>query len=180
MKNIGVYAGSFDLPTLGHAYVIKEASNLFDRLIVAIGINPDKVYTFSLTDRLMVLNDIAKRAGGNIEVTHYTNQFLAKYVHKMRRDAEAYCADEVYYIVRGIRNPDDAKAELAMLRVNNDPNMVPRPIPHVYFPPPPELAHISSSLVKGLCGSEGWQDLVRPLVPPLAFECLVKWKEHHE
>ena len=48
-----VYAASFDPVTHGHLWVIQEAAHwLFDQLVVAIGINPDKDYTFSLEERL--------------------------------------------------------------------------------------------------------------------------------
>jgi len=47
-KRLGVYAGSFDPLTVGHVWMIEQGGDLFDRLIVAVGINPDKQYTFSL------------------------------------------------------------------------------------------------------------------------------------
>ena len=181
MKNIGVYAGSFDPPTHGHVYVMKQASLLFDHLIVAIGVNPDKKCTFTLEERMDMLREITNGLGTahSISVTSYINQLLARFVDELGMDAAFYSVPEMHYIVRGIRNPDDAKAELAMLRVNNDKSMVSTPIPHRYFPPPPELAHVSSSLVKGLCGPEGWQDVVKPLVPKCVFNKLVNWKLNH-
>ena len=41
-KRVAVYAGSFDPPTSGHAWMIYEGAKLFDKLIVAVGKNPDK------------------------------------------------------------------------------------------------------------------------------------------
>ena len=58
----GVYAGSFDPPTNGHLWMIEQGARLFDELNVAIGINPDKKYTFSLHERLQMLRDITKNA----------------------------------------------------------------------------------------------------------------------
>jgi pantetheine-phosphate adenylyltransferase len=45
---LGVYAGSFDPPTIGHLWMIEQGVRLFHRLIVAVGVNPEKQYTFSL------------------------------------------------------------------------------------------------------------------------------------
>ena len=43
-----VYAGSFDPPTNGHLWMIREAQAMFDELVVAIGINPDKQSIYSV------------------------------------------------------------------------------------------------------------------------------------
>ncbi|MCV2509694.1 MAG: adenylyltransferase/cytidyltransferase family protein, partial [Neisseriaceae bacterium] len=50
-----IYAGTFDPPTNGHLWVISEASHLFDELVVAIGINPDKTCAYSLKQRIEML-----------------------------------------------------------------------------------------------------------------------------
>src|SRR3954467_4188234 len=51
------YAGSFDPITLGHLWMIEQGRALFDELVVAIGINPDKRFLFSLDDRLAMLRE---------------------------------------------------------------------------------------------------------------------------
>ena len=53
-----VYAGSFDPPTLGHLWMIKEAQALFDELVVAIGINPEKRNTYTIDERRDMLEAI--------------------------------------------------------------------------------------------------------------------------
>src|SRR4030043_69699 len=55
-----VYAGSFDPPTNGHLWMIEKGSKLFDKLIVAIGDNPDKKYNFSVKERKCMLEEIIK------------------------------------------------------------------------------------------------------------------------
>ena len=55
MKRIAVYAGSFDPLTNGHLWMIKQGARMFDELIVAIGDNPDKHYTFSHEERMTML-----------------------------------------------------------------------------------------------------------------------------
>ena len=47
-----VYAGSFDPPTNGHLWMIERGLEMFDQLIVAIGSNPSKSYSFSVAERL--------------------------------------------------------------------------------------------------------------------------------
>ena len=77
-NRIAVYAGTFDPVTLGHLWIIKMGSSLFDKLIVAVGTNPDKKCYFSLEDRIVMLEESA--AGyRNITVDRYPNQFLIKY-----------------------------------------------------------------------------------------------------
>jgi len=51
-KRLGVYAGSFDPLTIGHLWMIEQGVSLFDRLIVAVGINPEKRCTFSLEEQV--------------------------------------------------------------------------------------------------------------------------------
>ena len=53
-----VYAGSFDPPTNGHLWMIEQGLEMFDRLIVAIGTNPSKRYSFSVEERLELLQSI--------------------------------------------------------------------------------------------------------------------------
>ncbi|MCS5616562.1 MAG: adenylyltransferase/cytidyltransferase family protein, partial [Pirellulales bacterium] len=52
---IAVYTGSFDPITLGHLDVIERASRIFDRIVVGVGINPDKQPLFSLEERVRLV-----------------------------------------------------------------------------------------------------------------------------
>ena len=70
-----VYAGSFDPLTNGHLWMIEEGSKQFDELVVAIGINPGKKYTFSLEDRLNMLKR-STRQFPNIRIDSFENEFL--------------------------------------------------------------------------------------------------------
>ena len=70
-----VYAGSFDPPTNGHLWMIERGLELFDRLYVAIGSNPSKSYTFTVDERLQMLEDHAalawelRRANSSIQLS---------------------------------------------------------------------------------------------------------------
>ncbi|GIW23427.1 MAG: phosphopantetheine adenylyltransferase [Candidatus Sericytochromatia bacterium] len=161
-KNIirGVYAGSFDPLTNGHLYIIKEASRIFDELIVSIGVNPTKKYTFSLEERINIIKKTTKNLK-NIIVDSFENKFLIKYAEKMN------CS----YIVRGIRNESDYEFERIMRNINGDLN---KNITTIFFMPPREIAEISSSFVKGLVGPEGWEQVVKKFVPGPVYELLIK------
>jgi pantetheine-phosphate adenylyltransferase len=60
MKRKAVFPGSFDPITLGHYDIIKRGVSLFDEVIVAIGINADKKYMFTLEDRKKIIEDAFK------------------------------------------------------------------------------------------------------------------------
>jgi pantetheine-phosphate adenylyltransferase len=165
-----VYAGSFDPPTLGHLHVIETAAKLFDELIVAIGDNPEKKYTFSVTSRIDMLKDSISLLPSSkdgcppkIQVDHFCNRFLIDYANDKGAS----------YIIRGIRNSQDFEFEKAMRHLNAD---LAAGITTLFIIPPRELIEISSSVVKGVCGPEGWQRVVQKMVPPPVFTQLLQWK----
>ncbi len=158
-----VYAASFDPVTNGHLWVIQQAARLFDQLIVAIGINPEKDYTFSLEERLDLLDETTSQFD-NVAVASYENQFLVTYARGMEAD----------YIVRGIRTQTDYEFERRMRYINSD---LDNSITTIFLMPPREIAEISSSFIKGLVGPAGWQDVVKRYVPEPVFH---KFIEHFE
>ncbi len=95
-KRLGVYAGSFDPLTIGHAWMIQKGVNLFDRLIVAMGINPEKRYTFSLEQRFGMLRESLKQYR-NLSVTSFSNRYLIDYAQSIGAT----------HILRGIRSESD-------------------------------------------------------------------------
>ena len=153
-----VYAGSFDPLTNGHMWMIREGAKIFDELIVAIGINPDKQYTFTLEDRLALLRECLGEEPG-VRIESFENKFLVRY------------ADEVnaVFILRGIRTESDYDYERGMRYINAD--LQPQ-ITSVFLMPPREIAEVSSSFVKGLIGPEGWQDMVKKYVPRPVYRAL--------
>ena len=91
-----VYAGSFDPPTNGHLWMIAEAAQLFDELIVAIGVNPDKKASYQVEERQAMLQAIVAPFA-NVRVDSFTNQFLVNYAHSVNAE----------FIIRGIRTATD-------------------------------------------------------------------------
>ena len=78
-----VYAGSFDPPTLGHLWMIKEAQALFDELVVAIGINPEKRNTYTIDERRAMLEAITGDFP-NVRISVFENRFLVRYARENR------------------------------------------------------------------------------------------------
>jgi pantetheine-phosphate adenylyltransferase len=158
-----VYAGSFDPPTNGHIWMIEQGAKMFDKLIVAIGVNPDKKYTFSVEERLDMLRESLKDCE-NVELTDYSNQFLINYTKKIGAE----------FILRGSRNSDDDKYERSINNINRkiDPS-----ITTVILQAPAELSETSSSIVKGFIGPDGWEEIVCQYVPQPVFD---KLKENYE
>ena len=155
-----VYAGSFDPLTNGHLWMIECGARLFDELIVAVGNNPDKHYTFSLQERVaMTRGAVAGRS--TISVDSFEAEFLVRYARFVQAD----------YILRGIRNVHDYDFERGMRNVNDD---LEPSITSVFLMPPREMAETSSSLVKGLIGPKGWPDVVRVYVPASSYEMLIQ------
>jgi len=77
-RKIAIVPGSFDPITYGHIDIIKRSSELFDEIIVAILVNPDKKYLFSLDERVEMIEETIK-AGINILETKifvHNNPFI--------------------------------------------------------------------------------------------------------
>ena len=69
-----VYAGSFDPITNGHVWMIEQGRRLFDELVVAIGVNPDKRYLFPLSEREAMLREVVSQSP-NVRVATFENLF---------------------------------------------------------------------------------------------------------
>ena len=107
----GVYAGSFDPITNGHLWMIKKGAKLFDALIIAIGVNTDKKCTFSLEERLQMIQD-STQDFPNVHISSFENQFLVDYAGSV----------EAEFILRGIRTGADYEYERGMRHINEDLN----------------------------------------------------------
>ncbi len=154
-----VYAGSFDPITNGHLWMIEQGARLFDELVVAVGVNPDKSSTFSLEERLALLRD-ASKPFPTVRVDRFEGQYL---VHFAR-------AAQAGYILRGIRTEGDYEFERTMRHINDD---LDSSVTTVFLMPPRGIAEISSSFVKGLVGPQGWEAVVGRYVPAPVHRAMV-------
>ncbi len=133
MTVVAVYPGTFDPITNGHADLIKRASKLFDKVIVAIAKNPSKKPYFSLEERVNLATPIAMKFP-NVEITGFDSLL----VHFVK-------ASSAQVILRGLRALSDFEYEFQLAGMNRrlDPE-----IETVFMTPAEKYAYISSSLVK--------------------------------
>ena len=108
MKRRAVFPGSFDPITKGHESVIARAYDLFDEIIIGIGINSKKKYLFSLEDRKKW---IETTFAGKSKITVITYDTLTTELCK-KLDAK--------YILRGLRNSSDFNFEYGIAQTNRD------------------------------------------------------------
>jgi len=101
-----IFPGSFDPITLGHSDIIERGISLFDELIIAIGINAEKSYMFSLEERMSFITEAFKNEP-KVKVMTYQGLTidLCKKVN-------------AGYILRGLRNPGDFEFEKAIAHTN--------------------------------------------------------------
>jgi pantetheine-phosphate adenylyltransferase/8-oxo-dGTP diphosphatase len=156
MTSKGLYGGSFDPITVGHLWMIEQGSRLFDELVVALGVNPDKKCTFTLADRLAMLRESTSRYA-NIRIDTFENKYLVQYAASIGAK----------FVLRGIRTEADYEYERAMRHINSDLNA---DVTTLFLMPPREIAEVSSSLVKGLVGPQGWEKVVQKYVPEPVYK----------
>lgn len=151
-----IYAGSFDPLTNGHLWVIKEASGLFDEVLVTISHNPQKTSLFTLEEKKEILKECLKTFK-NVKVEVLPHAFTALFAKEK----------EATYWVRGVRNDADLEYEKTISKVNAELN---QDLKTVILIPPESLSHVSSSLVKSFVGFPTWQSLVGKYVPNLIVQ----------
>ncbi|WP_147676090.1 pantetheine-phosphate adenylyltransferase [Algibacter pacificus] len=134
-----LFPGSFDPITLGHYDIIKRGVTLFDEIIVAIGINADKKYMFSLEERKAF---IEKTFADEPKVKVVTYEGLT--VH--------FCQEiGVEFILRGLRNPADFEFEKAIAHTNRELAS----IETVFLLTAAKTSYISSSIVRDVIRNNG-------------------------
>lgn len=148
-QRIAVYAGSFDPVTHGHLGIARRAVSLFDRVILAVGENPNKGYLLDVNKRMEVLR--AATAGlQRVEVTRFEG-LLVDYCRRVGATA----------IIRGLRAVSDFDFEFQIGLANMD--MAPE-VHTVFMLTDPQHIFISSSLVKEIAANGG--DVTRYLPEP--------------
>lgn len=136
---IAVFPGSFDPITLGHVDIIQRALPLFDKIIIAIGINAAKQSMWTLEERISKI-EVAFKNEAKVVVKNYTGL------------TAAFCKEQkANYILRGIRNTTDFNYEQTIAQANEKVNGV----DSVFLISSPEYAYISSSIVRDIARNSG-------------------------
>jgi pantetheine-phosphate adenylyltransferase len=151
---VAVYPGTFDPLTNGHVDIIQRGAAIFDRIIVAILVNPDKSPLFTVDERLAMARTVFRDQPG-VEV----DSFQGLLVHyAARREADV--------IVRGLRAISDFEFEMQMALMNRH---LSSDIETVFMMPSEAYTYVSSRLVKEIFALGG---SVTGLVPELVEERL--------
>lgn len=146
---IAVCPGSFDPMTMGHVDIIERAAHLFDRVVVAVLVNPGKLPLFTLDERVDIAREVF--AGHpNVEVETFQG-LLVEYAQQKQASV----------IVRGLRAVSDFEYEFQMALMNR--HLAPR-IETTFLMPAEQYAYLSSTLIKEVFSLGG---NIEGLVPPL-------------
>ncbi len=130
-----VFPGSFDPVTIGHVDLVRRALPLFDKIVVAIGVNASKKYYFSLDQRLAWLRLVFEEEP-KVEVAFYEG-LTANFCRSIG----------ARYLLRGLRNATDFDYEKTISRLNAS---LCEELDTVFLVSKPEYSHISSSVVREL------------------------------
>jgi pantetheine-phosphate adenylyltransferase len=138
MARIGFYSGSFDPVTLGHTDVIERACRLVDKLVIGIGVHPEKAPLFAAHERIAMLEaETAKIGGANAaEIEIVTFDDLA---------VDAAKSHGACVIIRGLRDGTDFDYEMQMAGMNGA--MAPE-VQTVFVAASPTVRHIAANLVR--------------------------------
>ena len=134
-----VFPGSFDPITLGHVDLIYKGLEIFDEIIIAIGVNADKKQLFSLEDKIQQIKNTFKNEP-RIKVVSYKGLTID------------FCKSvNSKYMLRGLRNSSDFNYEQSIAQTNYSISS----IESVFLISSPQLIHISSTIVRDIIRNGG-------------------------
>lgn len=148
-----IFPGSFDPITLGHLDVIRRGNKLFDRVIVAVGQNPDKKELFSKAERVEMISELVSDMP-RVAVESF-DCLTVEFARRRKADV----------MLRGLRNLTDVEYEFQLAMTNRTV----AGIETVFVMTSEEYGYINSTMVRQLALLGGD---VSKLIPPLIFEKL--------
>ncbi|HEU4718057.1 MAG TPA: pantetheine-phosphate adenylyltransferase [Bacteroidia bacterium] len=140
MPHIAVFPGSFDPFTKGHESIVHRCLPLFDRIIVAIGVNSHKTYFFPLEKRKEWIRKTFE-GEANVSVETFTGLTI-DFCRKMNAK----------YILRGLRTTTDLEFEKAIAQMNKS---LAEEIETLFILPTPELSAINSTIIRDIVRNGG-------------------------
>jgi pantetheine-phosphate adenylyltransferase len=154
-KRVAVYPGVFDPIHYGHLDIIERGSKLVDRLIIAVGDNPEKAPLFDQDERVQLVQRTVKNFS-NVEVKPFSG-LVVRFV----RDLGARI------MLRGIRTTSDMEYEFTMTIMNGlmDPN-----VETIFLMAHQQLSHVSGTLLRQIAAMGGNLD---PFLPPDIRDALI-------
>jgi pantetheine-phosphate adenylyltransferase len=145
---IAVYTGVFDPVHLGHLDIIERGSKLFDRIVVGVGINPDKTSLFTVDERVELLRRVAEPFA-NVDVKPFTG-LAVRFVKQVG----------ARIMLRGLRTLSDMEYEFTMSLTNHS---LDTEIETVFLLAKDGFSHVSSTLIRQIGTFHGDLD---KFVPP--------------
>jgi pantetheine-phosphate adenylyltransferase len=153
---IAVFPGTFDPVTLGHLDVIQRGRRMFDHMIVAVGVNPEKSPLFPLEDRLAILRELTGTFG-NVSVESYEGLTV-----DLVRQRKAVA------ILRGLRNMSDLDYEFQIALTNR----AVADVETAFIMTSQEYSFTSSSLIKQIVSLGHDPGQLKTLLPERVIEKL--------
>lgn len=139
-QKIAVFPGSFDPITKGHVDLVNRACLVFDKIIVAVGINSQKKYLFSLEKRLAWLEEVFS-SNPKVEIGNF---------HGLTVN---FCKEkDANFLLRGLRNASDFDYEKTISQLNN---IIGDNLETVFLISRPEYSHVSSTIVREIILGKG-------------------------
>ena len=154
-KRVAIYPGVFDPVHYGHLDVIKRGHRLVDRLIVAVGENPEKAPLFNQTERVDLIKRAVKQYA-NVEVKPFQG-LAVRFVREVG----------AHVMLRGIRTTSDMEYEFTMSIMNA---MMDPEIETIFLMAKEHYAHVSGTLLRQIATLGGNLD---PFLPPDIRDALI-------
>ena len=162
-ENVAVCPGTYDPVTSGHLDIIRRGAVLFDELIVAVGINPEKRELFTLDERVKMIRSLLKDVPGS-RVERYSG-LTVDFVRQAKATA----------ILRGIRDASDLRYEIQLALANRAVGGVET----VFIMTGDQHALTSSSLIRQVVALGVDVGQLASLLPPVVIERLREKQRDH-
>ncbi len=153
---VAVYPGTFDPVHLGHLDVIKRGASLVDRLVVAVGDNPEKAPLFNQQERVDLIKASTK-SYPNVEVLPF-HGLAVRFVREIGARV----------MLRGIRTTSDMEYEFTMSIMNA---MMDTEIETIFLMAKEHYSHVSGTLLRQIACMGG---NLEPFVPPEIRDVLIE------
>lgn len=154
---VAVYPGSFDPVTYGHLDIIKRASQMFDKVIVAVMCNSAKTPLFTLDERVKMIRESVSDLN-NVYVESFSGLLID------------YCKKEnIHIVIRGLRAITDFEYELQIAQTNKE--LSHSEVDTVFLTTSLQYSYLSSSVVKEVASYNGD---ITPCVPDFVADTLYK------
>lgn len=153
-SKVVIYPGTFDPITNGHISIISRALKIFDRLVIAILNNPQKLPLFTMEERMQMIRDVLKDQR-HVEVDSF-NGLLVDYVIQKKTNV----------VIRGLRALSDFEYEFQMALMNRKLN---RDVQSIFLMTDYKWFYTSSTIIKEAASLGGD---VSGLVPPIVCKKL--------